>query len=358
MFIYDNILYRGEYMKRIKKIILLLLVLIPISVNALSINVDETVNLESELEESSILIGNNVQNNGITNGANIMIGNNITYNGESDYLFLAGNNVTINGTIKNDAFIFGNLIKFTQNSNIERDLLLVGSEITIDGSIKNNITVYATKVIVKSDVENIDIKANDIEIYGSVNGKLSHNEDANISIQDESKINEIVITEKLVKEKTVQENVMNFIYNYGSILLIFLFIYFLVPKLFNNIENKNKDLNLLSFFSLFGFGTLSLILIPVICMILVSLAFGISLAILILILYIIAIWLSSIFSSYLLGYIIWSKIIKKENNALLIGLIGISIINILSLIPTIGLMITVISVMVGMGIILQQFKRN
>ena len=109
---------------------------------------------------------------------------------------------------------------------------------------------------------------------------------------------------------------------------------------------------------MFGFGTLSLILIPVIFILLLTITFCIPLAILLLILYVLAIWLSSIFTGYLLGYVIWTKLMKKENNPLLTGLIGIVVLNLLGIIPYIGILITVISVMIGIGVILQQFKRN
>ena len=91
---------------------------------------------------------------------------------------------------------------------------------------------------------------------------------------------------------------------------------------------------------------------------LLTLTFCLPLSILLLILYILAIWLSNIFTSYLLGNLIWKNFIKKDENIYLIGLIGISVISILTIIPYIGTLFSVISVMIGMGIILQQFKKD
>lgn len=340
-----------------KKIFLVLLLLIPISVNALNINVNGEVKENQEIQGSSILLGNYVENTNKVSGLDMTLGNTIKYEGESEYLLSAGNNIEINGTVKNDGFVFGNVVNFNENSIIERDLLVLASNVTISGTIKKDVTIYASTVTINGNIENVNIKANEIIIENANINNLSYNEDAVIEAKD-SQVNTTNLTEKLQSEVTIQDQIMNFIYNLGGILVIFLALYLLAPKLFKKIESNNANITVLNVFSMFGFGTLSLILIPVIFILLLTITFCIPLAILLLILYVLAIWLSSIFTGYLLGYVIWTKLMKKENNPLLIGLIGIVVLNLLGIIPYIGILITVISVMIGIGVILQQFKRN
>lgn len=340
-----------------KKIFLVLLLLIPISVNALNINVNGEVKENQEIQGSSVVLGNYVENTSKVSGLDMTLGNTIKYEGESEYLLSAGNNIEINGTVKNDGFVFGNVVNFNENSVIERDLLVLANNVTISGTIKKDVTIYAATVNINGTIENVNVKANEIIIENANINNLSYNEDAVIEIKD-SEVNTTNLTEKLQSEVTIQDQIMNFIYNLGGILVIFLALYLLAPKLFKKIENNNANITVLNVFSMFGFGTLSLILIPVIFILLLTIVFCMPLAILLLILYVLAIWLSSIFTGYLLGYVILTKLIKKENNPLLIGLIGIVILNLLGVIPYIGILITVISVMIGMGIILQQFKRN
>lgn len=340
-----------------KKIFLVLLLLIPISVNALNINVNGEVKENQEIQGSSILLGNYVENTNKVSGLDMTLGNTIKYEGESEYLLSAGNNIEINGTVKNDGFVFGNVVNFNENSIIARDLLVLASNVTISGTIKKDVTIYASTVTINGNIENVNIKANEIIIENANINNLSYNEDAVIEVKD-SQVNTTNLTEKLQSEVTIQDQIMNFIYNLGGILVIFLALYLLAPKLFKKIESNNANITVLNVFSMFGFGTLSLILIPVIFILLLTITFCIPLAILLLILYVLAIWLSSIFTGYLLGYVIWTKLMKKENNPLLIGLIGIVVLNLLGIIPYIGILVTVISVMIGMGIILQQFKRN
>lgn len=340
-----------------KKIFLVLLLLIPISVNALNITVNGEVKENQEIQGSSILLGNYVENTNKVSGLDMTLGNTIKYEGESEYLLSVGNNIEINGIVKNDGFVFGNVVNFNENSIIERDLLVLASNVTISGTIKKDVTIYASTVTINGNIENVNIKANEIIIKNANINNLSYNEDAVIEVKD-SQVNTTNLTEKLQSEVTIQDQIMNFIYNLGGILVIFLALYLLAPKLFKKIESNNANITVLNVFSMFGFGTLSLILIPVIFILLLTITFCIPLAILLLILYVLAIWLSSIFTGYLLGYVIWTKLMKKENNPLLIGLIGIVVLNLLGIIPYIGILITVISVMIGIGVILQQFKRN
>ena len=343
-------------MKRLK-FFLVLLLLLPICVNAQITANDSSV---EEVDGSNVIAGNNVTSTNKINGINILFGNNVNFSGENDYAVLFGNNVNISGNINNDGFIFGNMINFSQDAIIDRDLVIFGNEVVIDGKINRDVTIFAYSVTINGEISgNVDIKASILKVNEStIQGSLSYNEDIDVTIDSNAQIGEIIKTETLTKELSIGEKLVNFLIDLGGTLIIFLAFYLVVPKLFKRIETKNSDINLLRVLSLFGFGALALIMIPNIFFLLFSLVLGVPLAFLLLILYVIAIWLSNIFASYLLGYIVWNKILKKESNPLLIGLIGIVLLQILMVIPVVGLLIGVLSLMVGLGIILQQFKKD
>ena len=107
-----------------------------------------------------------------------------------------------------------------------------------------------------------------------------------------------------------------------------------------------------------GFGLLTIILIPIISILLLISTFASSLGVLLLVLFVISICLSTIFTSYYIGSIIWDKFIKKERNTLLIGLIGITIIKILSIIPIFGSIVTFLSLLFGLNIIIKLFTKD
>ncbi len=344
-----------------KKILFLIICLfsIPLFIKAEGLNfvAGENVEEQKEVKGSSIIFGNNVNSNNTVEGIDVLFGNNVTFTGQSDYGLFIGNNINVNGTIKNDGFIFGNVINFDENVVVNRDLIIFGSDVTINGKINRDITIFAFNVTINGEIlGDANIKATEIKVNGNINGILSYNEDAIIDVT--GNVGETKLTEKITAEVTLQDKIWQFIINYGSTLVIFLAFALLVPQLFKRIENKNENITVLNAFSLFGFGTLSIILLPVLFILLLSLIFGMSLAILLLVLYILAIWLSSIFTSYLIGYLIWKNFVKKDKNIYLIGLIGISIVSVLTALPYIGTLISVICIMIGMGIIMQQLKKD
>lgn len=344
-----------------KKLIFLIvcLLIIPMIIRADGLNfiADEDVDDTKEVVGSSVIFGNNVTSNNIVEGIDMLFGNNVNFNGESDYSLIFGNNISVKGNIKNDGFIFGNVIVFDENVTINRDLIIFGSDITIKGKINRDVTIYGMNVKIDAEIAgNVNLKATEVTVDGKIGGTLSYNEDAVIAINGE--VNETKTTEKLVSEVTFQDKIWSFIANYGGKLVLFLAFALFVPQLFKRIDKKNENITILNGFSLFGFGTLSIILIPVIFLMLLTLVFCMPLAILLLILYILAIWLSSIFTSYLVGNLIWKYFVKKDENVYLTGLIGISVISILSVVPYLGTLISVISIMIGMGVILQQFKKD
>lgn len=325
-----------------------------------NITTGDTVTFEEDVDGSSVVVGNNVISSGNISGINMLFGNNVTFKGNSDYALLVGNNIELDGIINNDGVILGNVVDFKNNTISNRDLFVFGSSVTLSGTINRDIIIYASTVVV-SDAEikgNIKINATNIEVKDNVivNGELSYNEDAVIELSNEANITNTVLAEKLIKEVSFQERITTIITDYCSYLMVFLALAIITPSLFKRIEKTNEDFSLLNVFSTLGFGALSLILIPVIFIVLLSILIGGQLAILLMVLYIVVIWLSIIFTGYLTGYIIWKKFIKKEQNTLLVGLFGITVITILNNIPLIGGLISVASLMIGVGIVVRMFR--
>lgn len=355
-------------MKYIKRILVLFLLLVPFSVNALEtkegfeLKVEDEVKTENDINGSSISAGNTVLSTNTVNGINLLFGNSVDYQGDSEYLLLVGNVGEVKGNIRNDGFIFGNLITFKEDFTADRDLFIFATELELNGTISRDVTIFASNVKLDNVqiLGNININATNLEIGDNtiIAGTLSHNEDCENIISQNAQIKEIKTTDKLIKEASVKDLIYSHVVDYAGMMLIFVVLAFVFPKLFRKIEETNKEINLAKFFSLFGFGALILIAAPMLVITLITTVIGSSLAILILGVYIILICLTNIFFGYLIGYLIWTKLIKKENNILLIGLIGITLITLLALIPGLGDIITLLSLMIGLGIVFNMFKKN
>lgn len=327
-----------------------------------NVSTGNDVNSGNDINGSSILAGNNVTSTNQVKGIDMLFGNNVNHKGNSDYALLAGNNVNVFGKVNNDGVIFGNLVTFDASAVVERDMFIFANSVTLNGTIHRDVTIYAASVIV-NDAEikgNVKIYATTIEVNDNtvVVGDLSYNEDAEATISNTASIGNITLLEQMIKELSLEQRIWNLITGYCGVLFIFVAIALFVPALFKRIQDKNEKPSAISILSLLGYGALGLIAIPLVFIVLCYLVLGVPLAFLLLILYILVIWLSSLFTGYLYGHLIWQNFIKKEPNILLIGLIGITLNVILTAIPVVGNLFTVISLMLGVGIVLQLFKKN
>jgi len=68
--------------------------------------------------------------------------------------------------------------------------------------------------------------------------------------------------------------------------------------------------------------------------------------------------LSIIFTGYYLGLVIYKKLLKKDVNILLSGLMGITILYLLSIIPKIGFIVALVYALAGMGIVIKLFAKD
>ena len=68
-------------------------------------------------------------------------------------------------------------------------------------------------------------------------------------------------------------------------------------------------------------------------------------------LYTIIIMLSKVIFGYVIGKYIWNQLIKKEERIYLIGLLGIPLVYLLSIIPYVGGIITFVSLVYSFGVI-------
>ena len=309
---------------------------------------NENVLVNYDIIGSSIVGGYNVTVTNKIDGAALIIGNTINLNSYVEYALISGQDITINGKIK-DALIVGNNIVLNESSNIERDIIIYGNNIEISGLINRDITINGNDVKIDSVqiAGNVKIIADNINITenSAIMGKLSYNDSANFIRSETATIGEIETFESdIIKEPTFIELVMKYISKLISLIVIFLVMIILIPKLFNNIINSKSEI-----LKNMGYGIITLLIVPIISLILIFTKFGLSLGIIVLLLYLICIYISMIITGYLLGSIIWEKYIKRKKTTYLVGFLGITVLYIVSLIPYIGTAVYFISLIISMG---------
>lgn len=321
------------------------------------------VNLEDNVDGSTTLAGEHVTTTGEVKGIAFNVGNNVEFAGTADYAVLAGNSITIDGTINNDTFVAGNLVNITENANLDRDVIIAGSEVEISGTIGRNISIYAGSVTFKGanitgsvKVYSSNIKVDDETV---VEGNFSYPEDASIELDEKIVAGQIIKTDPInSNEVNIGNILLNKLISLASLLLTFAVLSLIFGRFFTRIEKKYEKMDFNLGIETFTKGLVILILVPIIMIFLFCIRIGIPLAFVLLALYIIAIYLSTIFTAYLLGYKLWQKFAKKDGNTLLIGVIGLVIIVLLGLIPGVSTFVTLFTLLIGLGVMYDVIKNR
>ena len=318
------------------------------------------VTLEDTVNGTSIIAGETTEVKGGVNGINFMMANNIKFDGTSDYLVTLGNSIKIKGEVKNDSFIAGNIIDIKEEAYLERDTIIAASDVDIRGNFGRNATVYAGKVVIDGAtiLGNIKIYAEDITITDTANirGSVSIPKDAKGKIS--SKITNIIKTNAIqTKDADIYAQfIVNKIWSFMAFVFVFAVLTLLTPRIFNLIQKKYDDINFNSGIEIFTKGLVFLIIVPVISITCLVIPFGVPMSLMLIAIYFMAIYLSHIFIAYLIGYKIWQKYFKRDINILLVGVLGLLVLFILDFIPIVRELTTLISLLLGIGIIVDLFN--
>ena len=306
---------------------------------------NDTVALRDTVNASAALAGTKVSADGKVNGVLFGAGNDVVLSGEVDYGVVAGNNVDITGTVLKDAAIAGNVVEF-KNANLQRDALIGASNVKLSGKFGRNITVGADI----ADLNDVTIGGN-LKLYAE-NITIGDN----IKISDSAVIGKVEKTAALNVEQSWIEILTEKVFSILSLVLIFVVISLLLPKLFEKIDKKYEKFGFDKGIEVFTKGLLFIVAIPVISILLLTIVIGMPLAFILIALYVIAIYLSKIFAAYLIGSKIADKWMK-DTSILVKGLIGLAIVFVISIIPYFGSLLMMIIVLVGLGVLIDAIRK-
>ena len=356
-------------MKKFSKFMLILMLFLVSPVSAKEINhftskVGNDIEVGDTYNASLVTAGETVGFDGIVKGIAFGAGYEVSFNGNADYAVLFGNSVNVKGTVNNDAFIAGNLITVDKNANFKRDAIIGGIDIELNGVFDRNVSIYGSKITFK-DVTikgNVKIYADSISIKKGtvIEGTLYYPEDSSYSASKEAVIGKVVKTEaiKSTDEENFFATITAKIWSFLSLTLIFAVMTLLLPGVFRKIDSKFENMGFNEGVEVFTKGLVIIIIVPVIAVLVCITVIGIPLGIISILLYGIAIYLAKIFTAYLLGYKIWQKVFKKDVHVLLIGILGLFILFLFSLIPGVRLLVTILVVLIGLGLIFDTIKNK
>lgn len=319
----------------------------------------QEVSSDETLNHSVFVAGSNVKSK-VANIKGILFaaGNNVTINSNTDYAFIAGNNIAINEKTNNDLFVAGNNISINDTASINRDLYAAGNEIFINSNIEGKVFASGSKIIFQNvDIKsNVNINADEIIFIGdvSIDGTLKYNENATITGENNLKVeNKETYVQKETKTNETKDKITNTIIEIAGLFVTAIIINLIFPNIY---KKMNKQIHIKEKLKELGIGLICLIVIPIISIIVCVTIIGIKLGLIIIALYCISLYLAIIPSMVILGNVINTKLLKLKENFYLDALVGIIILELVSLIPYVGGWIYFIFLLIGTGIVYKDIR--
>lgn len=299
--------------------------------------------------------------------------------GIGDDVRAAGGRINIDSDIKDDLMIFGGQVSISEGTKIGGDLIVSGGTVSVNGEVEGKLIASGGNITVSGKIgKGVQINYVDsltVTSSAGIGGDLDYSSSNEAVISENAEIaggvNFTLLELKTEEKEAIKEASLSiFAATYfGGKLISFLSLFILgillilvMPEVFEKFNDRIR--NTLGFS--IGAGAIMIFLVPVIISILMVISIilfitligsGIGLVvtvsyIFLLLLYIILIYASTLFLSYLLGKAILMKTSLNFNKygwKVLAFLIGLVIIAVVYNIPFIGWLIRFAGVLFGFG---------
>ena len=365
--------------KKIK--IISLIVLLVISLFTPIVNAENEIAVETTTTDQVNPISETQEEVTIKEGDEYLFQDTVTIDTPVDgNLFIMANTVTINTQVGGDAFIFANTLNIEENGYILNNVFACANTINVKGVVYNIYSVGDTLTIdgfVYRDVRSIcntlninsmigrNVFANcssinfkekpdtedtpSIASYGTIQGDLNYFSDEEITIPEDSVAGETHFT--ALKNNTV--NISNYMYSLGatlvSAIILWLIGLWISPKL---LHNTSHPITLRKALQIIGLGILVPIIIALVSFIILLIPITSQFTILLLCVLAILFFISTSVAIIDINTMICNKLKVTQNLYKLGFLIVTTIIFwLLTLIPYVGMIISLISIIWGIGTI-------
>ena len=322
--------------------------------------VDEDLNVTKDIDASAFMIGNTIKSTGTIYGSHFVAGNELNISGTADYSFYAGQTLKIHDFNSNDAFIAGKDLEF--NDVLGRTYYIAGQNITISDSTIDKLYLAAEKVVLNGEFEDVTVSADKVIVNGSITGVLEINESAKLETMGDTTIETINKYKDSEKSNKFSKGntfaaflfviVVAFIKGYVNLALIGVIIIACFKKIVKKLNKEDIDASFV--FSRIGIGLCTLIVVPVVSIIALFTGVASLIGVILLLAYIVGI----IISTPIVTIYLSDKLLKSIKNDYLRYLVGLLILQLIKRVPVIGGLVTFLSLLLGLGLIIQLMKQE
>jgi hypothetical protein len=279
----------------------------------------------------------------------IAAGNMVSINAPVDSAIVAGGTVNINAPVKGDVIAAGGQVYV--NANVGGKVVAAGGNVNLGGNIGTNLVALGGQVnILPGNTVERDalIGGGQVVNAGRVNGTLtvSANQFNNTGSAGKVNFHKVEDQSQKTEDYDMGFNIFSLLAMLGYFILGLILVKYL-PGIIQAVDGEVRSSTLLK--TLLGFV---MIIASFIALLLVAATVvGLPIAVISTLLFFAALMLSGTFVSYSLGKWIGERVNKKQSD-LVYFMIGFVILNVLSLLPLVGGLISLISMSLGFAAIL------
>jgi cytoskeletal protein CcmA (bactofilin family) len=303
-------------------------------------------------------------NGAVTQDLNVFA-QDLTVSGEvGDDIRAIANNMNILGTVKGNVLAAGSFVRVGEGAVIDGDLLVGAGTVTIDGEVKGAVRIGTGHLTLNGTIGGDAHIATDGGITmgndATIGGDLHYEGPAQIEFSHGAVKGAITFKAKDEDKELedIQSAIGRFTRAFGIVMHIFLWIAALIAGsvLFAfTKEHANRTAEILRTKPLksLGIGFIAAICVPIVCLIMLVLVLTIPLSFIVFLVYLVAVYIAKFYVGTWLG-----KLILRNRPAgaspIPPMLLGVSILYLLTWIPVLGFLITLVVVFFGLGALLQR----
>ncbi len=307
--------------------------------------------------------GGEVLVDGVVNGDVMVAGGKVMLSGTvSQDARIAGGQVTITGTIGRNATIAGADVQMTQTAKVQENLLVAAGNVQLAGHIGRDARIGAARVTLSSEIErDLAVAAESVRLTAKaiVGGKLRYWSETAPSIDEEATVRGAVLRRPLPEGWSLENarrgifgmRIMVAVASFLSTLIFGLLLLRLYPLFTLRVTAAIRERPGASL----GWGTVALVLTPIVALSFLVTLFAMPVGLILLALYLPIVYLARVYAMTCVGQFLFRR--QSDPSALTWPFVtGLVLYSILSLIPVVGGLVTLLTILFGLGALLMAKK--
>lgn len=299
-----------------------------------------------DTDRDLFIAGKSVIVAGKVNGDLFVAGGTVNVKGDvTGNIVAAGGTVTVNGNVGKNIIMAGGDIQVSTTSHTNGYLLAAGGTLNIQGKVDGSTKFVGGELALgSSTVIGGELQANVDSATGIDNAKINGTKSVAINPEPST------TTKQPRKEIASAFGIWEIVSFLGKALVLLVLLRLFSTQLTGIAANVVS-----SPMAALGWGLIKLIVVPFAILLMCITVIGLPLGMLTVVVYIVALYMAQFVTALSLGKFINDRWLKNTNGYL-VGMVGLVILAILTIIPVVGWLVKLLSLLLGLGGIMQWEK--